>query len=619
VRAQLVLKLAICVALVAITFAVFGKTLGYDFVNYDDNTYVYDNPQVFRGLTLSGVKWAFTHFDNDNWHPLTSISHMIDCSLFGLKPGGHHLVNVLLHAVAVVLLFLVLSRMTSGPSSPRRVFDRTASIWASAFVAALFAIHPLHVESVAWIAERKDVLSAVFFMLTLGAYAHYARQPSIARYIVMSIMFALGLMSKPMFVTVPLILLLLDYWPLNRIVDIRALRRSVIEKVPLLLLSAALSVATIFAQRQGEARLEELPFMWRITNALAACVVYIWQMIWPANLALVYPHPGRLPLWEIAGAAALLFAITIFVFVFRKRKPYFVTGWFWYLVMLLPVIGLIQVGGQAHADRYTYLPQLGLYLIAAWGIVDLSVLRRHHREILCAAAAVIIAAFAWRAWIQTSYWHDSEKLWRQTLALTNQNDIAHQGLGEFLLQHHRVDEAISEFRTVLSRHPNSPDANFQLASALIEKGEFESAVEYYRKVLAAGSDTTTAHCALGDALLQLGKLDDALNEYNRALKIDPANSRAETSLASALLEHKRGEEAIEHYRNVVRREPSSALAHYNLAVGLHRAGVLPEAIAHYKEALRLEPGYPDADRFLGQALLQNGQPDEAKLHLKKWF
>jgi tetratricopeptide (TPR) repeat protein len=530
--------------------------------------------------------------------------------------------------------------MTSGPSSPRRVFDRTASIWASAFVAALFAIHPLHVESVAWIAERKDVLSAVFFMLTLGAYAHYARQPSIGRYIVMSIMFALGLMSKPMFVTVPLVLLLIDYWPLNRAqrsasfakataargvrdqkpeagFKRRSWRNLIAEKIPLLVLSAALSVATIFAQRQGEARLEELPFMWRITNALAACVVYIWQMIWPANLALVYPHPGRLPLWEIAGAAALLFAITIFVFVFRKRKPYFVTGWFWYLVMLLPVIGLIQVGGQAHADRYTYLPQLGLYLIAAWGIVDLSVSRRHHREILCAAAAVIIAAFAWRAWIQTSYWHDSEKLWRQTLALTNQNDIAHQGLGEFLLQHHRVDEAISEFRTVLSRHPNSPEANFQLASALIEKGEFESAVEYYRKVLAAGSDTTTAHCALGDALLQLGKLDDALNEYNRALKIDPANSRAETSLASALLEHTRGEEAIEHYRNVVRREPSSALAHYNLAVGLHRAGVLPAAIAHYKEALRLEPGYPDADRFLGQALLQNGQPDEAKLHLEK--
>ena len=581
-RAQLVLRFAISATLVAITFAVFAQTLGHDFVNYDDNTYVYDNPQVFRGLTLSGVKWAFTHFDNDNWHPLTSISHMIDCSLFGLKPRGHHLVNVLLHAIAVVLLFLVLNRMTSAPSSPRRVFDRTGGIWPSAFVAALFAIHPLHVESVAWIAERKDVLSAVFFMLTLGAYAHYARQPSIGRYIVMSIMFALGLMSKPMFVTVPIILLLLDYWPLNRFGKTMTVKL-VAEKIPLLALSAALSVATVFAQRQGEARLQVLPFMWRITNALAAFVVYIWQMIWPAKLALVYPHPGRLPLWEITGAAALLFVITTFVFVFRKRKPYLVTGWFWYLVMLLPVIGLIQVGGQAHADRYTYLPQLGLYLVATWGIVDLTVSWRHQREILCAAAAVIIAAFAWRAWIQASFWHNSETIWKRTLAVTTKNDLAHFFYGEFLLDEHRADEAIPELETVLSRHPNDADANFHFGSALVEKGKINSAIARYRKALA----------------------------------LDPSFSKAETALANVLLENGDRNEAIEHYRNVARREPSSAPAHYNLAVGLHRAGALPEAIAHYKEALRLEPGYPDADRFLGQALLQNGQPDEAKLHLKK--
>ncbi|HEV2045514.1 MAG TPA: tetratricopeptide repeat protein [Chthoniobacterales bacterium] len=602
------MKFAICAALAAITWTVFGQTLGHEFVNYDDNTYVYQNARVIGGLTPSGVAWAFTHFDNDNWHPLTSISHMLDCQLFGLKAGGHHFTNVLLHTIAVVLLFLVLNRMTSGPSSPRQP-NRTGTIWRSAFVAAVFAIHPLHVESVAWIAERKDVLSAVFFMLTLGAYVRYAHGPTLARYIAMSILFALGLMSKPMFVTVPLILLLLDYWPLNRsqpparqsgygggarseVRDLKpeagSKRQSwinlIAEKIPLLVLSGALSIATVLAQgKTAVARLEELPFAWRITNALSAYIVYIWQMFWPAKLALVYPHPGRLPLWETAGASALLIAITICAFVLRKRYPYLITGWCWYLVMLVPVIGLIQVGGQAHADRYTYLPQIGLYVAATWSIADLSISWRHRREILTAAALIVLAAFGWRAWIQTSYWHDSEKLLRQTLTLTTKNDVAHLGLGEFLLERQRVDEAILEFRTVLTRHPNDADTKFKLASALLQKGEWEAAI----------------------------------SEYERALKIDPTNSEAETALANVLLEHGRIDEAIQHYRNILRLQPSSALAHYNLAVGLHRQGHLSEAILHYKEAIAIQPGYPDADYFLGQALLQNGQPDEAKIHLEK--
>ena len=534
-RPQLVLRLAICVALVAITWAVFGQTLGHDFVNYDDNKYVYENANVAQGFTVSGMRWAFAHFDNDNWHPLTSISHMVDCQFFGVKPGGHHFTNVLLHTIAVVLLFLVLNQMTNA-------------LWRSAFMAALFAIHPLHVESVAWVAERKDVLSAVFFMLTLGAYTRYARQPSIARYLIVAIIFACGLMSKAMLVTLPIVLLFLDYWPLNRLERSSAIRL-IAEKIPLLVLSALSSALTLLAQQKWEIRLDELSLSWRIANAASACVVYIWQMLWPVHLAVIYAHQEKLPLWQTIGALVLLLSISVSVFLLRRSRPYLATGWGWYLIMLLPVIGLIKVGALAHADRYTYLPQIGLYLAVSWGIVDLTRSWRRGREVLAVAAAAVIILFAGYSWVQTSFWRNSETLWRRTLATTKHNDLAHFELAEFLSKHRRFEEAVLEYETGLS--------------------------------------------------------------------IDPQNSDAETNLANLLLERGRTEEAVMHYKRVVRLEPASALAHYNFAVGLHRIGRLPAAIAHYEEALKLEPGYPDADYFLGQALLQNGQPDEARLHLEK--
>ncbi len=366
-RAQLVLKFAICAALIAITWAVFGRTLGHGFVNFDDPIYVSENDHVRAGLNWSGVTWAFTHIHSHNWHPLTTISHMLDCQLFGLKPGAHHFVNVLLHSATAVLLFFLLAQFTRSPSSPRdesvRLADRSGTIRSSAFVAAVFAIHPLHVESVAWILERKDVLSGLFFVLTLLAYLYYTRRPNIGRYLTVSILFACGLMSKPMLVTLPVILLLLDYWPLTRLSGPSA-RRVLVEKIPLVALSIASAVATLIVQNEGVGlvRLEVLPLWWRIINALAAYLVYIWQMIWPANLALAYHHPGKLPVWQIVGAAALLIAITLGAFALRKRSPYLMVGWRWYVIMLLPVIGLVQVGGQAHADRYTYLPQIGLYI-----------------------------------------------------------------------------------------------------------------------------------------------------------------------------------------------------------------------------------------------------------------
>jgi Tfp pilus assembly protein PilF len=588
VRTQLVLKLAICAGLIAITWAVFGQTLGHEFVNFDDPTYVSENDEVRAGLNWHGIAWAFTHIHSHNWHPLTTMSHMLDCQLFGLKAGTHHFVNVLLHSATAVLLFFLLAQMTGSPS-------RTGSIWPSAFVAAIFAIHPLRVESVAWISERKDVLSGLFFVLTLLVYFYYTRKPNIGRYLTMSILFACGLMAKPMLVTLPIILLLLDYWPLNRgqRSEVRDQKNStsrwtklVVEKIPLFVLSIASAAATMVVQNEGVGlvRLEVLPLWWRITNALAAYLVYVWQMIWPANLALAYHHPGKLPVWEVAGAAALLIAVTLGGFALRKRSPYLMVGWGWYLIMLLPVIGLVQVGGQAHADRYTYLPQIGLYIAVTWGIVDLARFRHYPAPLLGAAAAIIITALAVRAADQVWCWHDSERLWRHTLAVTKENDVAHLALGQLLLEQKRLDDAITELQIVVARHPNDVDARLKLANALSEKK---------------------------------GRMNDAIGEYKAAAKIDAPNPDVETALANLLLEQGRIDEAIQYYRHVALLEPSSALAHYNLAVGLHRGRRLREAIFQYKEALKIDPKYPDADSFLGQALRENGQPDEAKIHLEK--
>jgi len=365
----------ICVFLIATTWFVFGQTVRYDFVNYDDDTYVYANPLISSGLTIPGAIYAFSGKHSGNWHPLTTLSHMLDCQLWGSHAGGHHLTNIVLHTIAVVFLFLILLQMTGA-------------LWRSAFVAAVFAIHPLRIESVAWISERKDVLSAVFFMLTLGLYVRYVRYPSVKRYLAVVSSFALGLMCKPTLVTVPLVLLLLDYWPLYRFQksDVRrqrsVFRGLVVEKIPLFALSAAGAGATLWAHEKSIIHIERLPFMWRVGNGLVTCLTYIKQMIWPTRLAVFYPHPGHtLPVWEIGLAIVFLLLATTGAIALRRKRPYFFTGWFWYLLMLLPVIGVIQVGSQGHADRYTYLPQIGLYMSLAWAIPD-ALASRLQRRIL---------------------------------------------------------------------------------------------------------------------------------------------------------------------------------------------------------------------------------------------
>jgi tetratricopeptide (TPR) repeat protein len=514
----------VCISLVLLTWIVFGQTLRYDFVNYDDPRYVYQNTRITSGLNLAGIGWAFTHIHGENWHPLTTITHMVDCQLYGLNARGHHFSNVLFHTIGVVLLFVVLEQMTGA-------------LWRSALVAAVFAIHPLHVESVAWVAERKDVLSGVFFMLTLLAYVHYARAPSSWRYFIVAFVFALGLMSKPMLVTLPFVLLLLDYWPLYRIRGERSqvgrpLLRLLLEKIPLIALSAVSSTVTFLAQRGALGWTEQLPMLARINNAIVTYVIYVRQMFWPTNLAVFYPHPeSRLPPWEISVALAILIGITLAAVIVRKNAPYLIIGWLWYLGMLLPVIGLVQVGWQGHADRYTYLPQIGLYIAVVWAVADLTASWRRQRVLLSAATLLVIGALSWSALIETSYWRDSETLFTHALAVTTNNDVAQNNLGIVFLQKGQLDEAISRLQAAIDLRPENGFAHNNLAKALLQKGRLPEAIVHYRKFLAIEPDNVEARNVLGTALIQQGRLSEAIEQWQEALAIEPENGNAASNLA----------------------------------------------------------------------------------------
>jgi tetratricopeptide (TPR) repeat protein len=575
----------ICVLVAAITCAIFGQTVHYGFVNYDDHTYVYDNPVVASGFTVRGVAWAFTHAHAANWHPLTTLSHMADCQVHGLRAGGHHLTNVLLHGFAVVLLFLVLQEMTNA-------------VWRSAFVAAVFAVHPLHVESVAWISERKDVLSAVFFMLTLAAYVYYVRKQTLGRYVTMLVLFACGLMSKPMLVTVPFVLLLLDYWPLGRIQrsEVRSQKSEVrspwsvvsgltFEKVPLLVLSAGSCIATLLAQTRAVNSFEELPFGWRISNALVTYTTYIGQMFWPVRLAPFYLHPrDRLSFWEVLLASGLLLAITTLAFVLRRRHPYFITGWLWYLLMLVPVIGVIQVGDQGHADRYTYLPQIGLCFAFTWGITDLAARWRYSRQqILAAFAVIIVAVLSYLAWIQTSYWRDSESLWKHAIAVTEGNDIAHANLGLYYVQSGRADDAISEYHEALNAIGQKPTRRARVAAARIhnnlgllfaQRGRVDGAISQYQEALDlignkpagwASASAALAHSNLGNALVEKGRLDEAITNHRKAVELSPDYAEGHYNLAGALLRQHEITEAISEFERALQLAPASVATMNNLA------------------------------------------------------
>jgi tetratricopeptide (TPR) repeat protein len=556
----------VCIGLAAMVWVVFGQTLGFDFIDFDDNAYITDNPIVQRGLTLPGTLWAFTHVYASNWHPLTWLSHMLDCQFYGLNPGGHHLTNVLLHTANVILLFLILRRMTG-------------CLWRSAFVAALFAIHPLRVESVAWLAERKDVLSGLFFLLTLAAYVRYARHPwSPARYGLVMLLFALGLMCKPMLVTLPLVLLLLDYWPLNRLQTDAGTepvfrlarrqipRRLILEKLPLFGLTAASCAITIFAQTRLIQSIGNLPLPMRMGNVSISYLTYMEQMFRPSGLAIFYPlTAGGVRVAEVVLSLVVLAGISAGVIVLRRRRPWLLTGWLWYLVMLLPVIGILQVGAQAHADRYTYLPQIGLYVLLTWAAADLSARWRHRRIVLGTLSAVILVALIFCARAQTAYWRNSDSLWTHTLACTSDNFIAHNNLGNTRLHQGKVDEAIVHLQTALRINPSFANAHDILGNALLQKGKVDEAIAEYHIALQINPRFAEACYNLGNARLRQGNVDEAIAQYQKALEFNPDFADAHNNLGTALLHRGNTAEAIAQYRLAMQLKPDKAEIQNNLA------------------------------------------------------
>jgi Flp pilus assembly protein TadD len=597
------LVIGICIFLTAITFAVFGQTLRYEFVNFDDNLYVYENPAVVRGLNLKGIEWAFTHDVCANWHPLTMMSHMLDCRFYGLNSGGHHLTNVLLHTASVILLFLVLRRMTW-------------LLWRSAFVAAVFAIHPLRVESVAWVAERKDVLSGLFFMLTLWAYTRYVASdkwqvtraestpPPAPRhlslfYCLVLLFVALGLLCKPMLVTLPFVLLLLDFWPIQRF-NRAMLPRLLLEKLPLFGLAAASCVVTIFAQHEAIKSFEQISLSLRAGNAVVSYVAYLGQMFWPSGLAVLYPFTARdIGVLEVVLSLVLLSGISTGVFVLRRRCPYFLTGWLWYLIMLAPVIGILQVGSQARADRYTYLPQIGLYLLLTWGAAEGCAGWRHRRAVLGGLATMILAVLIFCARAQTAYWRNNETLWTHTLACTSGNAIAHSNLGAALFKMDREDEAIAHFQKALEIKPDFAEAHNNLGNLLFQKGRADEAINQYQTALQIKPDYAEAWYNFGNALLQKGNVDEAISHFQRALQIKPDYMEACNNLGDALLQQGRVGEAIAQHQKALQITPDNAKAHDNLGIALFQQGRVDEAIAQYQKALQITPDNAKALNNIG--------------------
>jgi tetratricopeptide (TPR) repeat protein len=574
------LVLGVCIFLAVIVWVVFGQTLHHEFVNYDDETYVVNTPAILDGLSLKGIVWAFTHNVNVNWTPLVVISHMLDCQLYGTNAGWHHLTSVLLHMASAIVLFLVLKGMT-------------AALWRSAFVAAVFAVHPLHVESVAWIAERRDVLSGLFFMLTLGAYARYVRHPQfLGRYLMVALMLSLALMSKPMVVTLPFVLLLLDYWPLKRFTQPAGRLipwRLIVEKIPLLALSGAACAATfiIFAQRNA---IPALPLSLRIGNALVSYVAYLRQMVFPVGLAVYYPHPGSsLPIWKIIAAFVLLLVISAGAIAARRKRPWFLFGWLWYLGMLVPVIGVLQVGLHARADRYTYLSQIGLYMLLTWAAADLCTGLRHRRLVLGGCATAILTALIFCAYTQTTYWRNSVSLWTHALACTPDNAIARYSLGDALLKKGSLDEAIIQYQKALQIIPSYADAHISLGIALLQKGSVDEAITHYQKALQIEPGYAKAHNNLGIALFQKKNVAEAITHYQKALQIKPDFEEAHNNLGNALLQEGSADEAIAHYQKALQIKPDYAEAHINLGNALFKKGSAEGAIPHFQKALLIKP------------------------------
>ena len=628
------------VFLVLVTIAVYWSATRCDFVTYDDYMYVLDNTHVTSGLTLENVRWAFRSDYAANWHPLTWMSHMLDCQMFGLKPWGHHLSSVLLHGLNAGLVFVLLYLLTGAP-------------WRSLLVAALFALHPLRVESVAWVSERKDVLSSFFGLLALIAYVRYAQRrmqnaesgsqqpeargplplsplPSSLFYLLSLCFLALGLMSKPMLVTWPLVMLLLDYWPLRRMQNAEAtgtqqaprstvhvprpaLLPLIFEKIPFFVLVALMSAVTFVVQRQGGAMtgVTSLPLGARLGNALISYCRYLWKLFRPVDLVACYWHPGQWPLGKVLLAGGVLLGISVLVWMQRRRHPYLLMGWFWFLGMLVPVIGLVQVGQQAMADRYTYLSTLGVLILAVWGVCELTRGWRYHVIALSVASGVAIVLCLSLTRQHIGYWKDGVALFGHALEVAKDNQIAHAAFGDALGRKGQMDEAIGEYQAALRIEPGYALAHNNLGIALNLKGQLDEAIRQFQEAIRLQPDYAEAYYSLGATLINKGQIDEAIRHFQDAIRLKPNHAEARNNFGVVLGRRGRLDEAIRQLQEAVRLRPEDARFHSNLGNALAMKGQINEAIRQYQQAVRLKPDYADAHNNLGNALLGKGQIEMA--------
>ena len=594
--------LVILLGLAVITFGIYAQVIGHQFITLDDPTYIRENPNVNRGVTLAGLAWAFTTFHVANWHPLTWISHMIDCQLFGTNAGRHLLVNTLIHAANTLLVFYFLFRTTHAR-------------WPSALVAALFALHPLHVESVAWASERKDTLSTFLGLLSLIAYVRYSEARSISRYAWVAITLALGLLAKPMLVTWPLVMLLLDYWPLRRLqkLDTRsqlsALRNLVVEKLPLFALVAVSVVITFLAQSHGGAvrTFAAAPVGFRLSNGVVSYAKYLLLTFWPNNLAVYYPlAPTGIPTWEVIGAALLLIGITALCLFQRRNRPYLIVGWFWFLGTLVPVIGFVQVGGQTMADRYFYIPSIGLFVALVFGLADLSKNWRVGPSLSVGIAAGVLLILATLTNAQVQRWRDSFTLFEHTLAVTPPNLHIEHNLGLALGASGRYDEAAAHFEKALRIDPNFYDGLVGMGVTREFQGRLPEAVDYFQAAIRSQPGAPTAHVQLGHVLWKQNSDQAALEEIRRASKLAPKDADIRADFGLALQVVGRIPEAIEQFHEALRMNPNNAEAHANLGLALLASGKPRESIPEFEMALRLKPELTGAADNLRRAQAQLG-------------
>ena len=577
-RSRLTLTIALLLALA--TVLVFARVGGHEFLSYDDDLYITENRMVQQGLSWSGLMWAFTTMYASNWHPLTWLSHMLDVHLFGFRPVGHHLVSVLFHATNTVLLFLVLLKMTGAQ-------------WRSAFVAALFALHPLHVESVAWVAERKDVLSGFFGLLTIWAYVRYVERPGVLRYMFVAAVLALGLLSKPMLVTMPFLLLLLDYWPLGRmsgrfhIIPESGpaglpvpLLRLLAEKIPLFALCAASGVVTVVAQKRGEAMADlSLGLGLRLANATVGYLRYIGKILWPGALSVFYPHPGAgIPVWQAVGSFFVLALLTTFVLLRVRQSPWLAVGWFWFIGSLVPVIGLVQVGAQSIADRYTYIPLVGIFVMVAWGGQELLNRWRVPPPALRALSVLVIAVLAGLTWRQLGFWKTHETIFRHSLSVTTDNCVAHSSLAYYLNHKGDSNEAFFHLQEALRLCPKDDMAWYNLGVWQRQRGNLPDAVSALREVLRLKPGYTKAWTNLGAVYLALGSIPEAADALIEAARLAPDDATVWFNLGVVHAKAGQFDEAVEAFRKAVLIMPDHAASWYRMGIAYLALGRQREAL-----------------------------------------